>query len=72
MHPVVDRGDSGIEPAYRESMSRFDDEGLGAQPATVRTHAVRWRGWVESAQDEERLGRRAGEWTGVSPGTTLL
>ena len=56
VHPVVDRDDLGA--AYRESMSLFADQGFGTQPTTVRTHAVLWRGWVESAKVEERLGYR--------------
>ena len=53
-HPIV--SDDDIEASYRRSIGAFIDRGFDFQPSTVRTHAVYWRGWVESATVEQRFG----------------
>ncbi|MEQ1908901.1 MAG: hypothetical protein ABMA15_08760 [Vicinamibacterales bacterium] len=53
-HPVVSNEDAAA--SYSGSVSAFNEEGFGFQPSTVRTHAVFWRGWVESAKLEQQFG----------------
>jgi hypothetical protein len=54
LHPVVT--DEGLETSYRHSIQIFEEEGLDLQPSTVRTHAVYWRGWIESARVQQAFG----------------
>lgn len=54
LHPVV--SDDGLEASYRRSIRIFEEEGFDLQPSTIRTHAVYWRGWIESARVQQAFG----------------
>ena len=53
-HPVVT--DDDVEASYGRSIRVFNDAGFDLRPSTVRTHAVYWRGWVQSASVEQQFG----------------
>lgn len=53
-HPSVI--DDDVQASYRRSIGAFTDRGFDFQPSTIRTHAVYWRGWVESASVEQGFG----------------
>ncbi|HEX7794801.1 MAG TPA: hypothetical protein VF456_10650 [Vicinamibacterales bacterium] len=54
VHPFV--SDDDLEASYRQSIRIFEEEGLDIQPSTIRTHAVYWRGWIESARVQQSFG----------------
>jgi len=54
VHPLVN--DDDVEASYRQSIRVFEEEGLDLQPSTIRTHAVYWRGWIESARVQQSFG----------------
>lgn len=53
-HPVIDQNDP--ETSYFRALADFGDEGFGSGAATLRTHAVYWRGWAASAAIEAASG----------------
>jgi hypothetical protein len=54
VHPLVN--DDDVEASYRQSIRIFEEEGLDLQPSTIRTHAVYWHGWIESARVQQSFG----------------
>jgi hypothetical protein len=55
LHPSVD---AGLEAGWDEAWRHFTGLGFGPVPPTVRTHAVAWQGWVQTAHAQAAMGIR--------------
>lgn len=61
LHPFVDLDPSvpeGLEAGWTRYWQEFTGLGYGPVPPTVRTHAILWTGWVETARYQASVGMR--------------
>ena len=61
LHPYIDlnpREPAGLDAGWQCYWKEFTGAGLGPVPPTVRTHAVVWSGWVETARYQAARGMR--------------
>jgi len=61
LHPFVDLDPNvpkGLEAGWTRYWQEFTGLGYGPVPPTVRTHAILWTGWVETARYQASVGMR--------------